>query len=110
MRAFVTGATGFIGGKVAGILRGRGDQVVALVRSPEKAGALGELGCELVAGGLGDTDAIRMGMAGADAVFHVAGDYRVGLGKEACGEMRRTNVDGTRTVLQAAHDAGVART
>lgn len=110
MRAFVTGATGFIGGCVAAILRGRGDEVVALVRDPDRAGALRDLGCELVTGGLGDADAIVKGMAGADAVFHVAGDYRVGLGKEACEEMRATNVDGTRTVLQAAHDAGVART
>src|SRR3954469_2293450 len=110
MRAFVTGATGFIGGKVAAILRGRGDEVVALVRDPDRAGALRDLGCELVKGGLDDTDAIAKGMAGADAVFHVAGDYRVGLGRDACEEMRATNVDGTRTVLQAAHDAGVART
>lgn len=110
MRAFVTGATGFIGGKVAAILRERGDEVVALVRSPEKAGALGDLGCELVRGGLGDADAIRGGMEGAQAVFHVAGDYRVGVTEEECAEMRATNVDGTRTVLQAAHDAGVDRT
>jgi dihydroflavonol-4-reductase len=110
MRAFVTGATGFIGGKVAEILRGRGDEVVALVRSPEKAGKLRDLGCELAEGGLADAEAIRAGMAGADAVYHVAGDYRVGVSTEECAEMRATNVDGTRTVLQAAHDAGVART
>jgi len=110
VRAFITGATGFIGGRVAGILRGRGVEVVALVRDPDRAGALRDLGCELAKGGLGDADAIRAGMEGADAVFHVAGDYRVGLGKEACQEMRATNVDGTRTVLQAAHDAGVAKT
>ena len=47
MRAFVTGATGFIGGHVAGRLRERGDDVVVLVRSPERAGALREAGCEL---------------------------------------------------------------
>jgi dihydroflavonol-4-reductase len=110
MRAFITGATGFIGGKVAEILRGRGDEVVALVRSPEKAGKLRELGSELVEGGLGDVDAMAKAMAGADAVFHIAGDYRVGVGKDECREMHSANVDGTRNVLQAAHDAGVART
>src|SRR5262249_10492648 len=103
MRAFLTGGTGFIGGKVAGILRGRGDDVVALVRSPEKATALGELGCDLVQGGVGEGE-------GADGVFHVAGDYRVGVTREDCDEMRAVNVDGTRTVLQAAHDANVGRT
>jgi dihydroflavonol-4-reductase len=110
MRAFLAGATGFIGGRVAGVLRGRGDDVVALVRSPEKAAALRDLGCELVEGGLGDADPIAKGLAGADACFHVAGDYRVGVSKDECEEMRAVNVDGTRTLLQAAHDAGVART
>ena len=44
MRAFVTGATGFIGGRLAERLRERGDDVVALVRSLAKAGRLRELG------------------------------------------------------------------
>jgi dihydroflavonol-4-reductase len=110
MRAFVTGATGFIGGKVAGILRGKGDEVVCLVRDPSRADALRDLGCEFVQGGLGDAGAIAGGMKGADAVFHVAGDYRVGVTKDDCAQMHASNVDGTRTVLQAAHDAGVART
>jgi dihydroflavonol-4-reductase len=110
MRAFVTGATGFIGGRVAAILRGRGDEVVCLVRDPSRADALRDMGCELVQGGLGDADAIARGDAGADAVFHVAGDYRVGVTSDDCAQMRGSNVDGTRTVLQAAHDAGVART
>jgi dihydroflavonol-4-reductase len=110
MRAFITGATGFIGGKVAEILRARGDEVVALVRSPEKAGKLTELACELVQGGLGDVAALTKAMAGADAVYHVAGDYRVGVSKDDCAEMHAANVDGTRAVLQAAHDALVART
>jgi uncharacterized protein YbjT (DUF2867 family) len=79
MRSFVTGATGFLGGYLARELRGRGEEVVALVRSPEKAGTLRELGCELVAGDLGDADAIRHGVAGCDAAFHVAGVYKVGI-------------------------------
>jgi dihydroflavonol-4-reductase len=110
MRAFITGATGFIGGRVAARLRERGDDVVALVRSPEKAGGLEGVGCELVQGDLTDGDAMRRGLEGADACFHVAGDYRVGVTKADCQEMREANVEGTRRVLQAVHDAGVART
>ncbi len=110
MRAFVTGATGFIGGKVAAILRDRGDEVVCLVRDPSRADVLRDVGCELVQGGLGDAGAIARGVEGADAVFHVAGDYRVGITKDDCAQMHASNVDGTRTILQAAHDAGAART
>ena len=50
MRVFLTGGTGFIGGHVARKLRERGDDVRALVRSPEKGAALEALGCELVVG------------------------------------------------------------
>src|SRR6266536_3265269 len=67
MKAFVTGATGFIGGHLAERLHARGDEVVALVRSPDKATKLRELGCDLVEGDLGDEPAIRRGVAGCDA-------------------------------------------
>ena len=65
-------------------------------RSPEKASGLRDLGCELIEGGLGDAGAIRTGMEGADAVFHVAGDYRVGVTAADCDDMRASNVQGTR--------------
>ena len=54
----MTGATGFIGGTVARQLRDRGDDVVCLVRSPEKAGKLTEIGCQLISGDLADRDAM----------------------------------------------------
>jgi dihydroflavonol-4-reductase len=109
MKAFITGATGFIGGKVAGRLRERGDQVVALVRSPAKASKLTELGCEIVAGDLGSADAIRSGVAGCDAVFHIAADYRVGIPASERQSMHDANVTGTEIVLDAAIDAEVGK-
>ena len=109
MRAFVTGATGFIGGHVATKLRERGDDVAALVRSPGKAGKLRELGCELVEGDLSDPEAIRRGTAGSDAVFHIGALYKVGIPASEHAAMYDANVRGTERVLDAAREAGVAR-
>ena len=102
MRAFITGATGFVGGRLAERLRQRGDEVVCLVRSPEKAKALEAAGCTLVRGDLKDAEAIRKGTEGCDAVFHVAADYRVGLRPSSQDSMTDTNVGGTTRVLDAA--------
>ena len=109
MRAFVTGATGFIGGHVARKLRDRGDEVVALVRSPDKAGELRGLGCELVEGDLADEDAIKKGVEGGHAVIHVGAIYKVGIPKSERDAMWDANVGGTERVLDAAHEAGVER-
>jgi dihydroflavonol-4-reductase len=109
VRAFVTGATGFIGGHLSRRLRDRGDEVVVLVRSPEKAGSLRDIGCELVLGDLGDESAIRSGVEGCDSVFHVAAMYKVGIPAGRRGEMWAANVDGTARVLSLAVEAGAQR-
>jgi len=109
MRAFVTGGTGFIGGRVVRKLRERGDEVVALVRSPADAADLAELGCELVEGDLGSTDAIRRGVHGCNGVFHIAAVYKVGIPTSERDAMRDANVGGTERVLDAAVEAGVDR-
>jgi dihydroflavonol-4-reductase len=106
MKAFLTGSTGFIGGRVAQALGRRGDQVVALVRSPDKAAGLE---AELVPGDLGDRDAIRRGLEGCDACFHVAAVYEVGVPKSQRPAMYEANVRGTENVLDAAIEAGVPR-
>ena len=104
MKAFVTGGTGFIGSRVVQRLRDRGDDVVVLARRPEKAA---DLDAEIVQGDLGDADAIRRGMEGCQAVFHVAADYRVGMDPSKQASMRDSNIGGTERVLDAAADAGV---
>ena len=109
MKAFVTGGTGFIGKHVVHKLRERGDHVAALVRSPEKAGDLGELGCEIVEGDLSNVEAIRRGVQGCDSLFHVAATYKVGVRESEHDAMRDANVLGTERVLDAAVDAGVGR-
>jgi nucleoside-diphosphate-sugar epimerase len=107
VRAFVTGGTGFVGRRLVAKLVERGDAVVALVRSPERA-ELPE--AELVQGDLSSSDRLARAMAGCDAVFHLAADYRLGIRRAERPAMRETNVTGTENVLDAATDAAVGRT
>jgi dihydroflavonol-4-reductase len=109
MRVFVTGATGFIGGHVARQLRERGDEVRALVRSPEKSGTLSELGCELAPGDLSNVDAIRSAMEGCDAAIHGAAMYEVGIPESEHRAMYEANVIGTENVLRSALGAGLEK-
>jgi dihydroflavonol-4-reductase len=106
MRAFVTGGTGFIGSRVVQRLRERGDDVVVLARRPEKAAGLD---AEVVEGDLSDAGAIRRGVEGCQAVFHIAADYRVGMDPSKQDSMRDSNIGGTERVLDAAADAGVEK-
>jgi dihydroflavonol-4-reductase len=106
VRAFVTGATGFLGGRLVPRLRDRGDEVVALVRSPERAAGLE---AQLVEGDLSSRAELTEAMAGADAVFHLAAAYAVGIPPSERAAMVEINVGGTENVLDAARDAGVAR-
>ncbi|HEY5977131.1 MAG TPA: NAD-dependent epimerase/dehydratase family protein [Solirubrobacterales bacterium] len=110
MKVFLTGGTGFIGGTVARQLRERGDEVACLVRSPEKAAAVTELGCSTVAGDLGDRAALASAMEGCDAVIHAAAMYEVGIPKSQHPAMYEANVVGTENVLGAAKDAAIAKT
>jgi nucleoside-diphosphate-sugar epimerase len=109
MRVFLTGGTGFIGGHVARHLRERDDEVVALVRTPEKATGLTGLGCEVVSGTLADKDAMRAGMEGCDAVIHGAAMYEVGVPEAEHRAMYEANVVGTENVLRSALEARIPR-
>jgi nucleoside-diphosphate-sugar epimerase len=107
----VTGATGFIGSRVARILRARDDDVVAIVRDPAAAAAekLRQEGVQVVAGDLGSEEALRAVMTGAAGVIHIAGAYRVGIPASERPAMYEANVDATQRVLDAAIAVGVPR-
>jgi nucleoside-diphosphate-sugar epimerase len=109
VRVFLTGGTGFIGGEVARLLRARGDAVRALVRTPARAGALRELGCELVEGDLSDEAALQEACRGMQGVVHAAAVYEVGVPEDRRHELNDANVGGTERVLGAALAAGVTR-
>jgi dihydroflavonol-4-reductase len=109
VKVFLTGGTGFIGGEIARQLRDRGDQVTCLVRNPEKGKKLTEMGCTLVSGDLGDSESIRAGMEGCDAVVHAAAMYEVGIPTKQRPAMWEANVAGTEHVMSAALEAKVPR-
>lgn len=94
---------------MAAKLRERGDDVVALVRSPDKAGKLRDIGCTLVEGDLSDLAAINRGLEGTDACIHGAAIYKVGIPKKEHPAMFESNVNGTENVLDAAIESGVDR-
>ena len=107
MRYFITGATGFIGGRVARLLVAAGHEVVALVRTPGKAAPLVELGVEVVEGDLTDRESMRAPMTGVDGVFHIAAWYKVGARDASMAE--RINVEGTRNVLTLMQELGIPK-
>lgn len=105
--AFLTGGSGFVGAAVARELIAAGFAVKALVRAGNPAANLAGLGLEIVRGDMRDARAVRAGMTSARTVFHVAADYRLWAPDPE--EIVRTNLEGTRTVMEAARDAGVER-
>ena len=109
MRIFLTGGTGFIGGHIARKLRERGDDVVALVRSPSKATDLANIGCELAEGDLSSKERLAEAMGGCDSVIHSAAVYKVGIPASECKAMYDANVGGTERVIDAAVATGVGR-
>lgn len=105
--ALVTGATGFVGAAVVRALLRADWRVRVLVRPGADRRNLQGLEVEIAGGDLGDADSLRRALTGVEGVFHVAADYR--LGARDPSQLYRTNVDGTRNLLQAAHAAGVSR-
>ncbi|MBV9228821.1 MAG: NAD(P)H-binding protein, partial [Chloroflexi bacterium] len=72
MKYFVTGATGFIGGRVVRQLLEAGHEVIALVRTPYAAQDLVTQGVKVHAGDITDKESLRTPMTGVDGVFHIA--------------------------------------
>lgn len=101
MRAFVTGATGFVGSHVADQLVARGDQVLALARRADAHAALTALGCTPVAGSLDDAAALTDALAGVDVVYHVAG----AIAASGPAEFFQVNEGGTRRLMDAVRAA-----
>jgi dihydroflavonol-4-reductase len=107
MLAFVTGATGFLGSHVARVLAEQGAELRLLVRPTSDLRNLDGLNADRVAGDLRDSASIEKALSGCDVVFHVAADYRLWVLDPE--QMYRSNVEGTRCLLEAARKQGVRR-
>ena len=105
MKAFVTGASGFLGSHVARVLGEQGANLRLLVRSTSNLKNLEGLRAETASGDLRDAASLEKAMSGCEVVFHVAADYRLWVRDPV--EMYRSNVEGTRAILQAARKNGV---
>ena len=112
MRVLVTGATGLIGCHAAARLAAEGHEVRALVRDAAKLarvlapfpGAAERV--EARVGDVNDAASLRAALAGCDAALHAAGVFSHALADAE--RLRRVNVEGTRGVLGAAAEAGLA--
>jgi dihydroflavonol-4-reductase len=107
MKAFITGATGFVGSHVASALAEQGADLRLLVRSTSRTDNIANLKAETVTGDLREPASLKKAIAGCEFVFHVAADYRLWVRDPE--EMFRTNVEGTRAIIQAARESGVRR-
>jgi nucleoside-diphosphate-sugar epimerase len=106
MKVLITGATGFMGTRLAAAALERGDSVRGLVRDLDRAADLRALGVETVQGDMLENDSLRRAVQGVDCIFHTAaviGDW------PDRALSRRVNVEGTRQLVSLAIDAGVQR-
>jgi len=103
----VTGATGFVGSAVTRQLLDRGEDVRVLTRPGNDRRNLANLNVEICEGDLIQQETLKTALKGCRGLFHVAADYR--LWTRHPDQMLQANVDGTRSILRAAADAGVSR-
>lgn len=105
-QAFVTGGSGFIGGRLVERLVAEGWTVRALARSDASAAAVEALGAQAVRGDLGDRSSLAAAATGAEVAFHLAAR----LGEWGpWEEFQRDNVDGTNNALAGCAEARVGR-
>ena len=103
----VTGGTGLTGGNVCQQLIERGDEVRALVRNPEEAGALADIGVELVRGDIAEADDVRSSRPGLRGRHPLRRPAR-GASQDLA-DFEAVNVVGTTNVLDAGRALDMRR-
>jgi dihydroflavonol-4-reductase len=107
MRVLVTGATGKVGNAVTRRLVERGDEVVALVRDPERARDLVPAGARLAHGDVTDRESLRTAASDTEAAINCMGIFEQWLPDP--GLFDRVNAEGARNLVVAAREAGARR-
>lgn len=107
MKSLVTGATGFLGSAVMRCLLAAGHEVRILARPDSDRRNVQNFPVEIAEGDLRDPASLKNAVRSCDNLFHVAADYRLWVPDP--GTMTAINVQGTRSLLIAAFEAGVKR-
>ena len=107
MKVLLTGGTGFVGGNVARALQAAGHDVRALARTGSSTLTLRDTGIETLHGDVRDRESVARAIDGCQGLVHCAALYS--FWEPDPNLLYETNVTGTRTVLEEAMKAGVAR-
>ncbi len=107
VKVLLTGATGLVGGAILRQLSACGDDVRVMIRESSPRRNLEGLSPEIVFGDLNDRASLDAACAGCEVLIHTAADYRLWAPDKD--EMIRTNVEGSRNMMEAAGAAGINR-
>lgn len=109
MKYLVTGATGFLGGEIVRQLIKARQDVRVVVRDPQKAKWMADLGVKLYKGDVTDKESMREAMKGVDGMYHVAGWYKYTASAKGKKEGEQINVQGTRNVLELMQELKIPK-